>query len=249
MTKPPAVPFPRVLLVGVPQGQDVVAVKRALSRAGYWPWTTFTPYYTKALAKAMSVFQVTERLKPDGVYGLVTHERLRRTSWEAGPQGTWAFDKTAVHLMNEAYLLQHPGVVCPVKYGMRPSFLHPTGGVRGNYALDFMDPGGTSVYAPVGCVITHVSGHPPSTGTHGRNHDVFGWSLHFADGNGYTYFATHLGVLSVRDGQTVRVAQKLGEIGRWPHDPGRSHLHLGVDAGNKTRSETWMLKIAASPRP
>jgi len=194
------------------------------------------------------VFQVTERLDADGVYGLTTHERLRRTPWESGPKGTWAFDAPAIYMMNEAFLLQHPGIVCPVKYGMRPRFLHPTGGVPGNYALDFLDPGGTSVYAPVGCVITHVSGHDPASGTH-RPGDVFGLSLHFTDKQGYTYFATHMGKLSVRDGQTVNVAQKIGEIGHWPHDPGRSHLHLGVDAGSRAQSEAWILKIANAPRP
>ena len=247
---PPSVPFPRVLSPGIAPGQDIVACKRALSRAGYWPWVQpFSPYYTKAFAKAMSVFQVTERLTPDGVYGKVTHERLRCVPWEAGPQGTWAFDATAIHLMEEAYLLQHPGIVCPVKVGTRPRFLHPTGGIPGNYALDWMDPGGTSVYITQPCTVTHLSGHDPATGVHGSNHDVFGWSVHFRDDHGFTYFATHLGSRTVYDGQRLQVAQKFGAIGHWPHDPGRSHLHYGVDAGSTAKSQALILKISAAPRP
>ena len=244
----PTVPFPRPLAVGVPPGQDIIATKRAISRAGYWPWVQpFTPYYTKLFSAAVAKFQKAHGLAADGVYGKVTHEKLRATRRDGYPL-EWAFDTVAIHLMNEAYLLQHPGIVCPVKYGMRPSYLHPTGGIPGNYALDFMDPGGTSVYAPTGCVITQVSGHNPATGLHAPG-DVFGLSLHFVDDKGFTYFATHMGKLSVRDGQKVRVAQKIGEIGHWPHDPGRSHVHLGVDAGSRAKSEAWILEIANAPRP
>ena len=243
--KPPTVPFPRTLNVGVPQGQDVIAVKRAISRAGFWPWTAFNGYYTSAFAKAVSKFQAGYG---DGIYGPLTHEKLRTTKRE-GYTAEWAFDPVAIHLMNEAYLLQHPGIVCPCKFGVRPSFLHETGGVRGNWALDWMNPGGTAVYAATDVTVTHLSGHDPSTGLHGRNRDVFGWSLHLRDHEGRTYFGTHLGSLSVRNGQTIRVAQKMGEIGHWPYDPGRSHFHFGVDAGTDAASKAYILKISQAPRP
>ena len=106
----PRVPFPRVLDVDVPPGQDCVAVKRAMSRAGYWPWATFSDDYTVAFSKAMKVFQTTERLQPDGVYGFVTHERLRLTPWESGPKGTWAFDAEAIRMMRAQMLILHPPV-------------------------------------------------------------------------------------------------------------------------------------------
>ena len=245
----PSVPFPRVLVVGTTApGMDVTAVKRAISRGGFWPWTTFSPYYTLAFSGGVKKFQKAKGLLADGVYGKATHEKLRATRCAAEPT-EWAFDAVAIHLMNEAYLLQHPGIVCPVKFGMRPSFLHPTGGIPGNYALDWMDPGGTSVYVTQPCTVTHLSGHDPSTGVHGSNHDVFGWSVHFRDDHGFTYFATHLGSRTVYDGQRLQVAQKFGAIGHWPHDPGRSHLHYGVDAGSTAKSQALILKISAAPRP
>jgi len=247
---PPTVPFPRQLYVGVPQGQDVIAVKRALSRAGFWPWTTFNPYYTHAFAKAVRKFQGSAG---DSIYGPITHGKLRHTR-RAGHPSEWAFDVVAVDLMHEAYLLQHPGIVSPCKTGYRPSYLHETGGLDGNWALDWMNPGGTAVYAPTGCVVTATGGHDPATGTWkngrpDRRGDVFGWSLHLGDDNGVRYFGTHLGSLSVRDGDVVKVAQKLGSIGHWPHDPGRSHLHFGCDAGSDVKSRQLILKISAAPRP
>ena len=246
---PPTVPFPRPLEVGTPAGQDIIGVKRALSRAGYWPWVQpFSPYYTLAFSAGVKKFQKAKGLAADGVYGKATHERLRATRRDNVPT-EWAFDTVAIHLMREAFLLQHPGIVCPVKVGMRPNYLHPTGGIPGNWALDWMDPGGTSVYAPVGCTITSLSGHDPATGTHGAIGDVFGWSIHFRDGDGFTYFATHMGSRNVVDGQRVKVGQKLGAIGWWPRDPGRSHLHLGVDAGSTAKSKAQILKISAAPRP
>jgi len=242
----PTVPFPRPLSVGVPQGQDIIALKRAISRAGFWPWTTFTPYYTKAFSKSVAWFQRGEKLVADGVYGPVTHEHLRKTHRVAHPD-EWAFDAVAIHLMNEAYLLQHPGIVAPCKTGVRPRYLHETGGLNGNWALDWMNPTGTAIYAPLACTITQLSGSDPSHGVH--KGDRFGWSMHFTDDRGRTYFATHMGSRSVSDGQKVTVAQKLGTIGSWPHDPGRSHLHLGVDAGTDAASQKWILEIAAAPRP
>jgi len=241
----PSVPFPRILTVGVPQGQDVIAVKRAVSRAGLWPWRTFDGYYTVAFSGAVKTFQKQHGLLSDGVYGQATHDKLRNTRCQAVP-AEWAFDTTAIHLMQEAFLLQHPGIVCPVKFGNRPSFLHETGGIAGNWALDFMDPGGTSVYAPVDCHVTHLSGHDPHTGVH--HGDIFGWSVHFTDTKGRTYFATHLGT-RIGAGTQLRAGQKFGTIGSWPRDPGRSHLHLGVDAGSRSASQTWIKKIANAPRP
>ena len=244
----PTVPFPRPLTFGVPQGQDVIALKRAVSRAGLWPWTNFDGHYTKAFSQAVKAFQKQKHLTVDGTYGVKTHNALRATRRDGTPT-QWAFDSTAIHLMNEAFLLEHPGVVAPCKLGMRPRYLHPTGGIPGNWALDWMQPGGTSLYAPCDMTVTQLSGHNPTTGTHGAIGDVFGWSIHFRDGKGRTYFATHMGARTVTDGQHIRVGQKFGEVGHWPHDPGRSHMHMGVDAGTVAASQAWILKIANAPRP
>ena len=105
--------------------------------------------------------------------------------------------------------------------------LHETGGLPGNWAMDFMAPGGWPVLAPCDGTVSRFSGHDPATGTHPPG-DVFGYSLYVKDAQGRTYFFTHLGSRSCEVGQRVESGQKLGRVGNWPHDPGRSHTHLGV---------------------
>ena len=99
----PAVAFPRILKVGVPAGKDVVAVKRAVSRAGLWPWSSeFTDVYTAAFAKGgVKAFQTKHGLTVDGVYGSTTHEHLRLAHL-AGSSTAWAFDPVAAQLMRGA---------------------------------------------------------------------------------------------------------------------------------------------------
>ena len=98
---PVTVPFPRELRIGA-SGSDVVAIKRALSRFGVWPWASFSEDYTKTFAdRGVKRFQRDAGLKVDGIYGLVTHNSLR-TKRLKGSKTEWAFDKTAINLMKEA---------------------------------------------------------------------------------------------------------------------------------------------------
>lgn len=85
------VPFVRELRQGS-RGKDVVAVKRALWRAGiYRKPRVYTRVYGPFAAKAVRRFQRDEGLVADGVYGLLTHRRLAR----------W-FDDYAVALLGQA---------------------------------------------------------------------------------------------------------------------------------------------------
>ena len=107
------------------------------------------------------------------------------------------------------------------------SGLHETAGLPGNFALDFMAPGGTPLLASQDGTITRLSGHDPALGV--RDGDIFGWSLYLQTSPGkIIYFATHLGDRAVKVGQKVKRGQLLGHVGHWPHDPGRSHTHLGI---------------------
>lgn len=122
----------------------------------------------------------------------------------------------------------------------KASGLHETGGIPGNWALDFMAPGGTLIVASETGVIERLSGHPPSSGTWKNGHpdlagDVFGWSLYLRCAMG-TYFDTHIGVLYVDDGEHVVEGQVLGEVGHWPRDPGRSHTHRGFTSKSGSRA-------------
>src|SRR5262249_752189 len=110
----------------------------------------------------------------------------------------------------------------------RPPFsdLHPTSGLPGNWALDFMAPGGTPVLAPQDSILTRWSGHDPAEGE--VEPSIFGWSFYLRTPGGVIYFGTHLGDKHAKVGQTLKRGDLIGHVGNWPHDPPRSHTHLGV---------------------
>ena len=108
--------------------------------------------------------------------------------------------------------------------------LHETGGIPGNWGFDFMAPGGWPVLASCDATVTRFSGHDPASGAHTPSGDVFGWSLYLKDGQGRTYYLTHLGSRTCEVGDRVTRGQQIGTVGHWPRDPGRSHTHEGVTA-------------------
>jgi len=104
----PTVPFPRALYPNShPKGpstdnEDIKAVKRAISRAGYWPWQTFDEAYSVKFAmEGVKTFQQAHGLTATGFYGKATHDRLVATHAKDKP-GEWAFDGTAIKLMETA---------------------------------------------------------------------------------------------------------------------------------------------------
>lgn len=75
-------------------GSDVVAVKRALSRAGYGRWSkTWTRLFGPFAVRNLRRFQQENGLHVDGVYGLTTHKKL---------VGKGAFDRWGAYLMGTA---------------------------------------------------------------------------------------------------------------------------------------------------
>jgi hypothetical protein len=79
-------------------GLDVVAVKRAVSRAGFWPWRAFDDDYNEAFSKAVATFQRRHKIQPTGFYGKPTHTALVKSKAEDHP-GEFAFDATAIALL------------------------------------------------------------------------------------------------------------------------------------------------------
>ncbi len=70
------VPLPRSLKAG-DKGQDVLMVKRAISRAGYRKWGFgFTLGYGPILVQNVKKFQADHKLTVDGQYGPLTHAKL-----------------------------------------------------------------------------------------------------------------------------------------------------------------------------
>ena len=101
----PVVPFPRPLFPPshdkgpVTNGDDIVAVKRAISRAGYFKWQKFDDAYNETFAmEGVKEFQKHAGLIATGNYGQATHDALRSTRSKGKPD-EWAFDKIAIDLM------------------------------------------------------------------------------------------------------------------------------------------------------
>lgn len=69
------VPFTRSVKRGS-RGRDVIAVKRALSHAGYIKWGGFTPIFGPFAVKSLRKFQQQHHLHVDGIVGRNTLKRL-----------------------------------------------------------------------------------------------------------------------------------------------------------------------------
>lgn len=210
-------------------GPSVVTAKKAVYKAlKIVPPFITTPVFGPFFQKQVKEFQETRNIPQTGVIGPVT--------WQALEPYMRAPAKLLVY--------PHPKSV-PTS---RPSFIHQTGGISGNWALDFMAPGGTTVVAPEDGTITRVSGHNPSTGTWGAG-DVFGWSVYIRTAGGF-FYGTHFGTLRVTAGQAVKAGQVIGQVGNWPGDPGRSHTHLGFTSTNsvRTSSQAHIRAVADAPK-
>jgi murein DD-endopeptidase MepM/ murein hydrolase activator NlpD len=132
------------------------------------------------------------------------------------------------------------------EFTRRPTFIHPTSGLPGNWALDFMAPGGTTILAPQDGWVTRWSGHDPREGV--VNGDIFGWNTYFTVPDGW-YFLTHQAGRLVHPGKWVKKGTPIGLVGHWPFDPGRSHSHLGFTHkdGTKDSAVKRIQKVSAGP--
>lgn len=131
------------------------------------------------------------------------------------------------------------------EFTARPTLLHETGGLAGNWALDFMAHGGTTILAPQDGHVTRWSGHDPRKGVIGG--DIFGWSTYFTVPDGW-YFITHQASRLVPVGKWVKKGTPIGIVGHWPGDPGRSHSHVGfTHKDGYTASVKRIRKVAAGP--
>lgn len=183
-------------------------------------------------------------------YGPGRWEKIRRARVPKGlpHAGELALDDYAVKLVHDEFSSRTPPLIYPHPVGTpgRYGGIHPTGGLLGYAALDFMAPGGTVVFAIYPGTIRKVSGRDPSYGV--RLGDRFGYSIYLERADGVDSFQTHFGSKLVRVGQKVEVGQPIGTVGHWPHDPGRSHTHIGVNAGSWMRSVDFVENVAHAPR-
>lgn len=239
------------------KGPTAIALKRAMSRMGFLPWTNFSDVFNNVLENALDAWDT------GGANGYAEKrwEKIRsaRVPQSLPHAGELALDSVAVALVQDEagpvatipYVYPHPAGSSSHSGG----FLHMTGGLPGNIALDFLAPGGTALLASFDGKITKRSGRDPALGTFNARGepdprgDRFGWSLYLEREDGMFSYMTHLGSRDVVVGQTVVEGEKIGSVGHWPHDPGRSHTHEGITSPLGIRTATMIvLAIAAAPR-
>ncbi len=100
----PDVKFARDITRGA-TGKDVVAHKRALSRAapGRYPWHDFTPYAGDRFMRAVMSWKRSKNMNSLPVLGRAAHEALERTHKKDSTE--WAFDKVAIDLAHDYWEL------------------------------------------------------------------------------------------------------------------------------------------------
>lgn len=228
----------------------VKGLKRAMIRLRYLDQQlgSETDDFGTELDHAMRVWYREEYGYKWAYYGRGAWMALRSSKLTQGPhKGEFAMDAQAL-----AYVRQDALAECyPHPLGAPGTYvgqgLHPTDGIPGNWAIDFMAPGGTKVLAVVNARVTRLSGHPPSEGWYGPG--IFGWSIYYETADGYDFFSTHYGSRNVVEGQEVHVGQVIAEVGHWPGDEGRSHTHLGCSSVKGTyAAKQKILSISQAKR-
>ncbi len=224
----PNVEFPRPLYPPshakgpVPNDIDVVAVKRAISRAGFWPWQDFDSAYSEAFAQdGVRPFQQQSGLTASGNYGEATHNKLVATH-RKGSATEWAFDPISIRLMDEASGGPPPPTLPPlgaVSPGGKPVLnhdcTHATSGIALYPAFDDAFGAGRTLIAPEPLVVTRVGTSRPG--------EAF-----YADGaSGVRYWFGHLNT-APREGRRFAKGATIGttvptSVGGGPH------VHVGVN--------------------
>jgi hypothetical protein len=210
---------------------SVKGLKRAMIRLDYLqaPLGSETDDFGPALEEAFKKWWRAEGgAGAWSAYGRGSWTLLRGAKVTSGPNaGKYAMDAKALAYVREDALTRcypHPAGAPGTFVGQG---LHVTAGLAGNWAIDFMAPGGTKVLSVENAKIVRLSGSDPSGGAQ-QSIGIFGWSIHYETPEGFRYFSTHYGTRCVVEGQRVDCGQVVGTVGSWPGDPGRSHTHLGV---------------------
>lgn len=207
-----------------------------------------TDDYGAPMKAAMKKFQKRNGLTQSGNYGRGEYAELRYEKLKDGPhRGEYALDQLARQYVKEDVLKMcypHPDVD-GVFVGQG---LHQTTGIDGNWAIDFMAPGGTPVLAPERMTVTRYSGHDPSNWP-SNGAGIWGWSMYCVTPSNYAWFFTHMSTRTARVGQTVEVGQQLGVCGKWPGDSGRSHTHGGCSSPRGTTdAKNHVIAVSKAPK-
>lgn len=247
-------PFTRQLNPGDPVeiGIDVEGIGRALSRAkvGYVPLNVFTKMpakwrrsYGARKIEAVNVIRKREGRTRNGVYDRGVHGVLIDMG---------AFDARATNMMIR---WDPPESMCyPIARGNESSIcqgLHETGGIPGNWAIDFCVPEIVGNGAPILAVqdgwIARLSGKDPNQDTPDPT-GAYGWSVYLQTRAFALYYITHFGRrANLTVGQKVRVGEILGWVGDQVFRP--DHVHYGVThpLGEKAARDL-ITQVSKAPR-
>jgi hypothetical protein len=112
---------------------------------------------------------------------------------------------------------------------------HNTSGLPGFPARDWMGHGGSLVLSPIRGVVSTSRPFGKLEHQDPRN-GFYGARLYLERPNGKEIYMAHFGLgshdIRVRPGTKVVPGTPLGYVGHWPGDPGRSHIHVGDQAGD-----------------
>lgn len=140
---------------------------------------------------------------------------------------TGSIDRYGDYLLT-SYAARRPTMVSPVPAGVNVYVggLHPTAGLAGNWALDWICAPNTPILAVEAAQIRKLSGSSPDADTWESN-GVYGWSTHYETEHGYRYFWTHFGRRApLQVGDHVVAGQPIGYVGDQAFRP--DHIHGGV---------------------
>ena len=109
---------------------------------------------------------------------------------------------------------------------------HPTSGLSGFPARDYMCDGGSLIRAPFD---GHVAVDRPIGWAATQNPDAGfgGQRIYLVEGaTNHEVYAAHFGTLAMVRGQRFKLGDTVGTCWNWPRNPGRSHIHLGYEGGD-----------------
>jgi hypothetical protein len=158
----------------------------------------------------------------------VFDDRLYKALWAQA-----AYDARATNMLIR-YNIAHPALTLVYPFpsnvaAYRCQGLHETGGLPGNWALDWCAPPGSPLVAVERAVITRLSGSDPDT-DRPDPYGVFGWTTYYRPVKGGEWFWTHQGkrALGIHVGQTVEAGDPVGFVGDQAYRP--DHIHGGYSS-------------------
>lgn len=205
----------------VSDGDDIVAVKRAVSRAGYFPWQAFDDSYNQKIADAVKKFQHDHGLDNTGFYGENTHVKLKATNVPKGGShaGEDVFDDKAAALYKQYLVPDSVPDLGPVFDGgksvLKQDLTHATSGIDLYPAYDDAFAAGKTIIAPEDIEITKASSSNPGDAC-------------YAEGkSGLRYWFGHL-VTAPSVGVHIKKGGKVG-VTCENNQGGGPHVHVALN--------------------